>query len=63
MLDVGKTCAQKKAAVETIGRLRYTRARGALVKLDKQRLAQKSHPGPALACFGDSISHAIEQLK
>jgi serine/threonine protein kinase len=63
MLDFGKTCAQKKAAVETIGRLHYVRARGALVKLDRQRLAHKSHPEPALACFGDSIGHAIEQLK
>jgi serine/threonine-protein kinase len=63
ILDVGKTCAQKKAAVETIGRLHYARARGTLIKLDRQRLAQKNHPGPALACFGDSIQHAIEQLK
>ena len=63
MLDVGKSCAQKKAAVETIRRLHYLRARGALVKLDRQRLAHQSHPPAALACFGNSIADAIEQLK
>jgi tRNA A-37 threonylcarbamoyl transferase component Bud32 len=63
MLDVGKSCAQKKAAVATIRRLHYLRARAALVKLDRQRLAHQSHPPPALACFGTSIADAIEQLK
>jgi len=63
MLDVGKSCAQKKTAVATIRRLHYLRARGALVKLDRQRLAHQSHPPPALACFGTSIADAIEQLK
>ena len=63
LLDVGKTCAQKKAAVETIGRLRYLRARGALVKLDRQRLAHAGHPTPAVACFGTTIADTIEQLK
>jgi len=63
MLDVGKTCAQKKAAVETIRRLHYLRARGTLVKLDRQRLAHQSHEPAALACFGTTIAEAIEQLK
>ena len=63
LLDVGKSCAQKKAAVETIGRLHYIRARAALVKLDRQRLAQKSHPAPAVACFGTTIADTIERLK
>jgi hypothetical protein len=63
LLDVGKSCAQKKAAVETIGRLHYIRARGALVKLDRQRLAQKSHPTAAVACFGTTIADTIERLK
>jgi hypothetical protein len=63
MLEVGKSCAQKKAAVEVIGRLRYLRARGALVKLDRVRLAQQSHPPATLACFGTTIANAIEQLK
>lgn len=63
MLDVGKTCAQKKIAVEMIGRLHYLRARGTLVKLDRQRLAHAKNPPPTLACFGSSIADAIEQLK
>jgi hypothetical protein len=63
MLDVGKTCAQKKAAVETIRRLHYLRARNALVKLDRLRLAQKGHPTPAVSCFGTVIAETIEQLK
>jgi eukaryotic-like serine/threonine-protein kinase len=63
LLDVGKSCAQKKAAVEIIGRLHYIRARGALVKLDRQRLAQKSHPTAAVACFGTTIADTIERLK
>ena len=63
MLDVGKTCAQKRAAVETIRRLHYLRARGTLVKLDRQRLAHQGHEPPALACFGTTIADAIEQLK
>jgi hypothetical protein len=63
VLELGKTCAQKKAAVETIGRLRYLRARPTLVKLDRQRLAQQAHPTPAVSCFGTSIADAIEQLK
>jgi hypothetical protein len=63
MLDVGKTCAQKKTAVETIRRLHYLRARGTLVKLDRQRLAHQSHEPAALACFGTTIAEAIEQLK
>jgi hypothetical protein len=63
MLDVGKTCAQKKAAVETIRRLHYLRARGTLVKLDRQRLAHQSHEPATLACFGTTIAEAIEQLK
>ena len=63
MLEVGKTCAQKKAAVEVIGRLHYLRARGALIKLDRVRLAHQSHPPAAVACFGTSIAEAIEQLK
>ena len=63
MLDVGKTCAQKKTAVETIRRLRYLRARPALVKLDRLRLAHPKNPPPAVACFGTTIADAIEQLK
>ncbi len=63
MLEVGKSCAQKKAAVETIRRLHYLRARGALVKLDRLRLAHQSHPPAALACFGTTIAETIEQLK
>jgi serine/threonine-protein kinase len=63
LLDVGKTCEQKKSAVETIRRLHYARARGSLVKLDKVRLAQKDHPTAATACFGTSIAETIEQLK
>ncbi len=63
MLDLGKTCAQKKAAVEVIRRLHYLRARGALIKLDRVRLAHQSHPPAAVACFGTSIAEAIEQLK
>src|SRR5205823_10968619 len=63
LLDVGKTCAQKKSAVEVIRRLRYLRARGALIKLDRQRLAHAGHPPAALACFGTSIAETIEQLK
>ena len=63
LLDLGKSCAQKKAAVETIRRLHYLRARSALVKLDRQRLAQKSHPAPAVACFGTTIADTIEALK
>jgi len=63
LLDVGKSCAQKKAAVETIRRLRYLRARPALVKLDRARLAHAKNPPPALACFGTSIADAIEELK
>ena len=63
MLDVGKSCAQKKAAVDVIRRLHYVRARGALVKLDRQRLAHQTHPPAAFACFGTSIAEAIEQLK
>jgi hypothetical protein len=63
VLDVGKTCAQKKAAVDTIRRLHYLRARGALVKLDRQRLAHKGHEPPTLACFGNSIADTIELLK
>ncbi len=61
LLDVGKSCAQKKAAVETIRRLHYLRARPTLVKLDRQRLA---HPKAApVACFGTTIADTIEQLK
>jgi hypothetical protein len=63
MLEVGKTCVQKKSAVETIRRLHYLRARSALVKLDRARLAQKGQLPPAMACFGTSIAEAIEQLK
>ncbi|HEX8953402.1 MAG TPA: hypothetical protein VF945_16215, partial [Polyangia bacterium] len=63
MLEVGKTCAQKKSAVETIRRLHYLRARGALVKLDRLRLAHASRPPPSLACFGTTIADTIEQLK
>ena len=63
LLDVGKTCAQKKAAVETIRRLHYLRARPALVKLDRQRLAHPKNPPPAVACFGTTIADTIEQLK
>jgi serine/threonine-protein kinase len=63
LLDIGKTCAQKKAAVETIGRLHYIRARAALVKLDRQRLAHQQHPPPAVACFGTTIADTIERLK
>jgi hypothetical protein len=63
MLDVGKTCAQKKAAVEVIRRLHYLRARSALIKLDRVRLAHQSHPPPAVACFGTTIAETIEQLK
>jgi hypothetical protein len=63
LLDVGKSCAQKKAAVETIRRLHYLRARGALVKLDRLRLAHASHPPPSVACFGTTIADTIEQLK
>ncbi len=63
MLDIGKTCAQKKAAVETIRRQHYLRARGALIKLDRLRLAQQHHPSPAVACFGTTIAETIEQLK
>jgi hypothetical protein len=63
LLDVGKSCAQKKAAVETIRRLRYVRARSALVKLDRQRLAHAKNPPPAVACFGTTIAETIEELK
>jgi hypothetical protein len=63
LLEVGKTCAQKKGAVEVIRRLRYLRARGALIKLDRVRLAHQSHPTAATACFGTSIAETIEQLK
>ena len=63
MLEVGRTCAQKKSAVEVIRRLHYLRARGALVKLDRMRLAHASHPPAAVACFGTSITETIEQLK
>ncbi|MCA1662676.1 MAG: serine/threonine protein kinase [Myxococcales bacterium] len=63
MLDVGKTCAQKKAAVEVIRRLRYMRARATLIKLDRQRLAHQSHEPATLECFGTTIAEAIEQLK
>jgi cytoskeletal protein RodZ len=63
MLDLGKTCAQKKAAVEVIRRLHYLRARGALIKLDRLRLAQQHRPSPAVACFGTTIAETIEQLK
>jgi serine/threonine protein kinase len=63
MLDVGKTCAQKKAAVETIRRLRYLRARPTLVKLDRLRLAHPKNPPAAVACFGTTLADAIEQLK
>ena len=63
LLDVGKSCAQKKSAVETIRRLHYLRARTALVKLDRQRLAHQGHEPPTLACFGSTIADAIEQLK
>jgi hypothetical protein len=63
MLDVGKSCAQKKGAVEVIRRLHYLRARGALIKLDRVRLAHQSHPTAATACFGTSIAETIEQLK
>ncbi|HEX4456387.1 MAG TPA: protein kinase [Polyangia bacterium] len=63
MLDVGKSCAQKKAAVEVIRRLHYLRARGALITLDRVRLAQAHHPSPAVACFGTTIADTIEQLK
>jgi serine/threonine-protein kinase len=63
LLDLGKSCAQKKAAVETIRRLRYLRARGALVKLDRQRLAHAKNPPPPLACFGTTIADTIEELK
>jgi hypothetical protein len=63
ILDVGKTCAQKKAAVEVIRRMHYLRARGALIKLDRVRLAHQNHPPAAVACFGTAIAEAIEQLK
>src|SRR5262249_38390165 len=63
MLDVGKTCAQKKAAVDVIRRLHYLRARNALIKLDRVRLAHQSHPPASVACFGTSIAETIEQLK
>ena len=63
LLDLGKSCAQKKAAVETIRRLRYVRARGALVKLDRQRLAHAKNPPPTVACFGTTIADTIEELK
>ena len=63
LLDVSKSCAQKKAAVEVIRRLHYLRARGTLVKLDRQRLAHQGHEPAALACFGTTIAEAIEQLK
>jgi eukaryotic-like serine/threonine-protein kinase len=63
ILDVGKSCAQKRAAVEVIRRLHYLRARGALIKLDRVRLAHQGHPPASVACFGTSIAEAIEQLK
>src|SRR5262249_35738057 len=63
VLDLPKTtCAQKKAAVEELGALRYSRARLALIRLEKERVAQK-HPSPQFACFGTSIGDALAQLK
>jgi hypothetical protein len=54
---------QKKAAVDTIKRLHYVRARPVLVKLDRARLAHRAHPPAGVACFGSALSEAIEQLK
>src|SRR5262249_39225289 len=64
VLELPKTtCAQKKAAVEELGNLHYARARTALSKLEKERLAQKQHPSAQFACFGSSIADALAQMK
>jgi serine/threonine-protein kinase len=53
MLAVSKSCAQKEAAVRSIGRLRYLPARPALVKLERQRLG----------CLGTAVADALAELK
>ena len=58
-----KACQQKKAAAEILAKLRYTKARPTLEKLERARQAEKPHPTPATSCFGDSLTKALDQLK
>ena len=58
-----KACQQRKAAAEMLAKLRYTKARSAIDKLERARQAEKAHPTPQTACFGESLAKALDELK